>query len=506
MAAALDDLMTVISGFFRTILLHVIICSVLALHEGEQAIDLPDDIIQEYIEDVIDRYDLHSVLGRKRRANDTQVNVPKKRQMIQYDRQRALQNVMADWMGPVPIFPDKQFERTFRLRRSFVDPMLNNLAHHDSFWTITVNAAGRESISPLVKFLTAQKLICYGVSFSAFRDYYQMGESTARLCMSKLCRGIVECDAISEFYLRYPSKHDARRITALHKRLHGVPGMMGSLDVTKVIWTSCPTAWRGQFEGKEGIPTISLEAVASADLWIWHSAFGFPGTLNDLNIWDQSPLFASMIDGTHDELDFPFYIGGQEFNRLFYLVDGIYPLLARFLPSVKDPTTAVSKHFATLQEAWRKAVERAFGVWKKKFQAIGNKVTLEKRDDIFYLVKATIVMHNMMVEARNADDEVESDSFYETAAPNTSVADGSDGAAGEDNGNGNDMDVDIDSSRTTDLGTYRIVRRRWDELYDAEEAFRLQDAVKRQLWIHEHGDDGRFDTDDMYDGYDPLSF
>ncbi len=37
--------------------------------------------------------------------------------------------------------------------------------------------------------------------------------------------------------------------------------MMGSLDVTKVHWKRCPTAWKGQFQGGEKVPSIGLEAV-----------------------------------------------------------------------------------------------------------------------------------------------------------------------------------------------------------------------------------------------------
>ena len=47
--------------------------------------------------------------------------------------------------------------------------------------------------------------------------------------------------------------------------------MLGSLDVTKIYWRSCPTAWKGEFEGKEGIPSIGLEDVADYNLRIWHS-------------------------------------------------------------------------------------------------------------------------------------------------------------------------------------------------------------------------------------------
>jgi len=95
-------------------------------------------------------------------------------------------------------------------------------------------------------------MICFGVSFSAFKDYFQMGESTARLCLEKFTRGIVKCTAISELYLRAPTKSDARRIVSLHKKVYGIDGCLGSLDVTKIHWSACPVAWKGQFEGKEG--------------------------------------------------------------------------------------------------------------------------------------------------------------------------------------------------------------------------------------------------------------
>jgi hypothetical protein len=99
------------------------------------------------------------------------------------------------------------------------------------------------------------------------------------------------------------------------------------------------------FFGKEGYATIGLEAVADYNLWIWHSSFGFPGSLNDINIWDSSPLFQSMQDGSHAEIDFDFYVNGELFSMLYYLVDGIYPSLARFLASIPDPHSKIDRCF-----------------------------------------------------------------------------------------------------------------------------------------------------------------
>ena len=100
----------------------------------------------------------------------------------------------------------------------------------------------------------------------------------------------------------------------MHKKVYGIDGCSGCLDVTKVHWAACPVKWKGQVEGKEGFPTIGLKAVADYYLWIWHSAFGLPSSLNNTNIWDRLPLLQSMLDGHHDKIYFSFNIDGHDFD------------------------------------------------------------------------------------------------------------------------------------------------------------------------------------------------
>ena len=136
---------------------------------------------------------MQSLFGTRKHGGDKDFAAPAKRKMVKYNRIRAKKCVYEDWMRttPPPIFDDKQFERTFRLKWAMIDYLVGHLANNDSFWTSTIYACGKESIDPYVKFLSGQKMVCYGVSWSAFCDYFQMGESTACLCMSKLCRGII---------------------------------------------------------------------------------------------------------------------------------------------------------------------------------------------------------------------------------------------------------------------------------------------------------------------------
>ena len=103
-------------------------------------------------------------------------------------------------------------------------------------------------ISPCQVFC-GQKMLCCGVPASAFLDYFQMGKSSLRTCLSKLTQGMVECNALAGVYLWRPIKLDARNIVRFHKKVHKIPGMMGSLDVTKVHWKLWPHCMKGSILG-----------------------------------------------------------------------------------------------------------------------------------------------------------------------------------------------------------------------------------------------------------------
>jgi hypothetical protein len=64
------------------------------------------------------------------------------------------------------------------------------------------------------------------------------------------------------------------------------------------VWKNCPAALSSQFEGKEKTTTLVLEATATKDTWIWHSYFGAPGCLNNLNVLNRSPLFEGLLAGS----------------------------------------------------------------------------------------------------------------------------------------------------------------------------------------------------------------
>jgi hypothetical protein len=113
---------------------------------------------------------------------------------------------------------------------------------------------------------TPQKVTCalrklgYGVSSDATDEYVCIGETTARQTLKNFTSSVIHIYAAR--YLRKPTNEDLKLILE-ENAARGFPGCLGSLDCMHVGWKNSPTAWAGQFTGKEKEPTIILEAVAT---------------------------------------------------------------------------------------------------------------------------------------------------------------------------------------------------------------------------------------------------
>ena len=96
------------------------------------------------------------------------------------------------------------------------------------------------------------------------------------------------------------------------------------------------------------------------------------------------------------------------FTCLYFLADGIYPELARFVKTMSEPMTVNHKRFAGWQESSRKDVERGFGVLQRKFHILVKDFEQWYIDDIKAIVECCIIMDNMMVEERLEEGNCES--------------------------------------------------------------------------------------------------
>ena len=132
-------------------------------------------------------------------------------------------------------------------------------AKTNPFFTDIQDVSSHYGIAPLAKVLMALKLVAYGCSPTAFLDYFQMSQSTAQQCLLKFCLIVSSDSDLRSVYARRMTRSDARRLSALHEPVHGICGMIGSLNCMHVGWKNCPVAWQGSNTSKGGGNTSFAE-------------------------------------------------------------------------------------------------------------------------------------------------------------------------------------------------------------------------------------------------------
>ena len=103
-----------------------------------------------------------------------------------------------------------------------------------------------------------------------------------------------------------------------------------------------------------------MEAIAYQNLHIWHMFFGLPGSINNLNVLDQSPLIIDMLIEVAANVSFQ--VNGRVYPHYYLLADAIYSPWSCFVQSIHQHGDKKRAHFAKRQEVCRKDVEHCFGV------------------------------------------------------------------------------------------------------------------------------------------------
>ena len=130
-----------------------------------------------------------------------------------------------------------------------------------------------------------------------------------------------------------------------------------------------------------------------------------PGSHNDINVLHRSPLFAKLAEGRAPEVNYT--INGHDYTMGYYLADGIYPSWATLVKSISQPMGNKNKYFAKAQEAARKDVERVFGVLQSRFAIVRGAARLWDTETLGNIMKACVIMHNMIVEDEGVVDPTE---------------------------------------------------------------------------------------------------
>ncbi|XP_071695608.1 uncharacterized protein [Rutidosis leptorrhynchoides] len=213
--------------------------------------------------------------------------------------------------------------------------------YNDYFAESPPDATGRQSLTILQKCTTAIRQMTYGTTPDLFDEYIKTGEKTAALCLENFCQCVFHLFARE--YLRKPTAEDIARLNNFHAQKHGLPG-----------------------------------------------------SNNDINVLNFSPLFNTIKDGSAPPS--PFEVNGRRYERGYYLGDGIYPDWAMLVKAPHNPTDESRKNFKRFQESARRDIELAFGLLQGRFAMLKTPTRTIDINKIRRHMYACIVLHNMIQE------------------------------------------------------------------------------------------------------------
>ena len=285
------------------------------------------------------------------------------------------------------------------MRPELLCDLVKKLAAANSYFAQNNNCVGQAGFTPTHKCAVAINMLAYGGPADALDDHLKMGESTVLLTLKKFVQTIIQ--VYGQEWLRPPTAEEMKHILQVNAA-RGFPGMLGSIDCMHWEWSSCPTGHHGMYKGHKGKPTLILEAVATEDLRIWHAFFGMPGSHNDINVLDRSPVFDNLANGCVPPVEFT--VNGNDYHLGYYLADGIYLDWATLVKSIPAPANNKDGWFAERQEACRKDVERAFGVLQAKWKILHYPARLWKPSDLRDIMMACIILHNMIIADERGSD------------------------------------------------------------------------------------------------------
>lgn len=201
-------------------------------------------------------------------------------------------------------------------------------------------------------------------------------------------------------------------------------------------------------------------------------SFGYPGAMNDINIMDCSDMFTDVRAGKWP-LFYPTYtIANRTIDWFYWVTDGIYPNFRIFLKTISNPKNKKEKLYSKCQEAFRKSAERVYAVLFSRWHILSNPSRIWRNEEMNYVVKACIILHNMIIEAKDNDMQ---------------------NAFGTKNIASIDKDAEVIPIRTRTIPTNfydhaDYLRETADLVEDTNDHRMLQNAVMDKIWYNYGGD------------------
>lgn len=283
---------------------------------------------------------------------------------------------LRDKVNPMEVYSDEEFLFRFRFSKTSVLTMMSDLQLQD-------NTDGRGTPLPaLLKLLITLRFFGSGAMQTVVGDLVNVSQPSVSRCIWETTQAV--CLRLFPKYVRHP---DAQEATSLMTRFHnigGFPGVTGCIDCTHVPIDSPGGDDAEVYRNRKGYFSINVQAVTGPELQFLDVVASWPGSVHDSRIFSNSRVMV-----LYEQKAVPgILLGDQGYACLPYL-----------MPPLRNPRTAAEKRYNTSHIKTRNTVERAFGVWKRRFPCLRTKLLTDTPRSVA-IITACAALHNVAYAMR----------------------------------------------------------------------------------------------------------
>lgn len=314
----------------------------------------------------------------------------------------------------------KKFRKRFRVPYELFQEIVTDIRRVNDIKDERHDATGQESVDLSLMVLGSIRVLASGCTFDAIEELTNVSQETHRVFFHKqFCRW---AESVAPEHIQMPHDEVSLRHVSGPYEIVGLPGCIGSVDCVHLVWDKCPASIRSLCKGKNDVPTLAFEVVASHTRRILSVSQYFWGTVNDKTISRMDAAFDLFRDEGSFLTEYVWHsrdINGNivQHKGVYMICDGGYnnwPCLT--CPYKHQAPGSSLESWSKRVESVRKDVECVFGSLKKRFLLLKHPIRLHCPHSIERAFVACCLLHNLLHDYDGWDEwEVEYGGLEEIA-------------------------------------------------------------------------------------------
>ncbi|KAI5754193.1 hypothetical protein M8J77_006645 [Diaphorina citri] len=294
---------------------------------------------------------------------------------------------LVDYGNPMEILTDLEFVKDYHMSKEVVRDMLLPLLQNDA------DPRGAP-VPPTLMGLTL-------LSYLATSSFQNMCGKIVKLSQPTVCK-IVNMTSktlalkMSDF-IKFPPPNQMNDIHVQFYALARFPGVTGIIDGTHIPIMNPGGPRAETFRNRKGTMSLNVQVVCGPNMEFFDLICRWPGSAHDSRMFN-----ASSVKLRFDNDELPGYLLG----------DSGYAQTRKMYTPFPDPANPQEEAYNRAQKTTRNLIERAFGVWKRKFPIL-KRALQNKLPNSINIIIASAILHNMtrqdnaMYEPQEEEEEEE---------------------------------------------------------------------------------------------------